>query len=161
MKRKIANYSLLILLHLLIPGNQTSAESPPAGFMERLQPTSLEYGFQMEDYWVWGMSVIQGEDGLYHGFASRWSKQTPFGPNWVTNSEVVHATAEKPEGPYTFQSVVLKQRGSEFFDGMMAHNPTIHKSGDTYLLFYTGSTYSFPFPTEAITRAQYVESRIN
>jgi hypothetical protein len=29
----------------------------------------------------------------------------------------------------------------------MTHNPTIHKAGDTYLLFYTGTTYRGEMPT--------------
>ena len=160
MKLETCLKALGVALILLTAVIHADAAAPENTFKQRLQPTSLDDGFEMEGYWVWGMSVIKGEDGLYHGFASRWSNETPFGPNWVTNSEVVHATAEKPEGPYTFQSVVLKRRGKEFFDGLMTHNPTIHKSGDTYLLFYTGSTYSFPFPREAINRKQYVESRI-
>jgi hypothetical protein len=28
-----------------------------------------------------------------------------------------------------------------YWDGQMTHNPTIHKSGDKYLLFYIGATY--------------------
>jgi hypothetical protein len=31
----------------------------------------------------------------------------------------------------------------------MSHNPTIQRSGDTYLLFYTGSTFRGPTPTPA------------
>lgn len=135
--------------------------SDPLQFKERLQPAPVGKGFEMEDYWVWGMSVIKGDDGLYHGYASRWSKDVPFGPNWVTNSEVVHATAENPEGPYTFQSVALERRGEAYFDGMMTHNPTIHKSGDIYLLFYTGTTYTFPFPEAGISRQQYIQARVN
>jgi hypothetical protein len=119
-------------------------------FYDRLQPAPSGSGFQMDGYWVWGMSVIRGDDGLYHGFASRWPRTVPFSPNWVTNSEIVHATAERPEGPYNFQSVVFERRGKAYWDGEMTHNPTIHKSGDTYLLFYIGTTYDFPFPDDTV-----------
>ena len=147
----------LLLLLLTLQSPRLFAER----FIDRMQPTSPDYVFQMEGYWVWGMSVIKGDDGLYHGFAARWSKKTPFGPNWVSNSEVVHATSKTPEGPYQFESVALERRDKSFFDGEMTHNPTIHKSGDTYLLFYTGTTYDFPFPEEGITRKMYVEARAN
>ncbi|MEG2500550.1 MAG: hypothetical protein RSA78_05740, partial [Oscillospiraceae bacterium] len=39
-------------------------------------------GFSMEGYWVWCGSVIKGEDGKYHMFASRWKKTLPFHPGW-------------------------------------------------------------------------------
>lgn len=96
----------------------------------------------MEDYWVWGASVVKGEeDGRYHMFASRWPKRYPFFNGYIFYSEVVRAVADTPEGPFEFQEVVLKTRGPEFWDGRVTHNPTIHKSGDTYLLFYIGTTY--------------------
>ena len=58
-------------------------------------------GFQMEGYWVWCPSVVKGDDGLYHLFASRWPKRLPFHPGWLVASEVVHATAKTAEGPYS------------------------------------------------------------
>ncbi len=55
--------------------------------------------------------------------------------------------AETPEGPYTFQEVVLGDRGAAFWDGRMTHNPVVVKRGDTYLLFYIGTTFDGPKPT--------------
>lgn len=101
----------------------------------------------MEGYWVWGGSPIRSEDGVYHLFASRWPKDLVFHPHWITNSEVVRATAPHPAGPYTFAEVVLPPRDKAAWDGRMTHNPTIHRYGDTYLLFYTGTTYTGPTPT--------------
>ncbi len=100
-----------------------------------------EGGFRMEGYWVWDGSVIKGDDGKYHMFASRWPKDITFHPGWMTNSEVVRAVADKPEGPYTFKEVVLPARGVEYWDGRATHNPSITKHGDTYLLYYMGSTH--------------------
>ncbi len=100
----------------------------------------------MKDWWIWCGSVIRGEDGLYHMFASRWPKALSFSPHWLTNSEVVRAVSERPEGPYEFAEVVLAARGPEWWDGRMTHNPTIHRCGDVYLLFYTGTTYDGPTP---------------
>jgi hypothetical protein len=68
-------------------------------------------------------------------------------PHWLTHSEVVRATSPTPEGPYTFREVVLPARGAQFWDGRMTHNPTIHRRGDTYMLYYTGTTYTGPTPT--------------
>ncbi|WP_372743976.1 glycoside hydrolase family protein [Lutibacter sp.] len=100
-------------------------------------------GLQMDDYWVWGSSVIKGEDGLYHMFASRWSKILPFHPGWMTSSEIVHATSKIPEGPYKYIDVVLGERGTQYWDGKSCHNPKIVRYKDTYILYYMGSTHPF------------------
>ncbi|ASZ15000.1 hypothetical protein CK934_18090 [Chitinophaga sp. MD30] len=99
----------------------------------------------MEGYWIWDPSVIKGEDGRYHMFASRWSKEVGFG-NWVTNSEIVRAVSDTPVGPYTFVETVLPARGGPYFDGRVTHNPRITKYGKQYLLYYMGTTYDFAIP---------------
>ena len=109
--------------------------------IDHILPAPVNGGFQMEDWWVWCGSVIQGEDGLYHMFAARWPKELPFFTGYVLASEVVRAVSDTPEGYYRFEEVVLSDRGDGFWDGRMTHNPTIRKVGDTYLLFYIGSTY--------------------
>ena len=114
-------------------------------FIDRLLPAPFNGGFRDDNYWIWGSSVIRGEDGRYHMFASRWSKDVGFG-NWVSNSEVVRAVSGTPAGPYTFEEVVLPSRGPEFFDGMCTHNPRIVRYRDKFLLYYFGTTYDFPMP---------------
>jgi hypothetical protein len=111
-------------------------------FASRLSNAPVNGGYREPDYWIWCGSVIRGEDGMFHMFASRWSKSVPFSPNWVTHSQVVRAVSPSPEGPYTYVEDVLPPRGSQYWDGMMTHNPTIHRHGDTYLLYYTGTTYA-------------------
>ncbi len=106
----------------------------------RLLPVPRDGGFRMEGYWCWDPTVIHGADGKYHLFASRWPKSVSFHPGWMTDSEVVHAVADHPAGPYTFKSVVLPRRGAEYWDGLSTFNPTIRKCGDSYLLFYVGTT---------------------
>ncbi len=109
----------------------------------RIQPAPVGGGLTMKDYWVWGSSVIKGEDGLYHMYASRWPKKLLFHPGWMTNSEIIHAVSSSPEGPYEFRDVAIGARGAEYWDGRMAHNPRILKYKDTYVLFYIGSTHPF------------------
>lgn len=87
-----------------------------------------------------------GEDGRYHMFASRWPKTYPFHPGWGVASEVVRAVADRPDVPYAFAEVVLPARGAEYWDGRSTHNPVIGKCGDTYVLFYMGTTFPFPDP---------------
>ena len=119
----------------------------------------------MEGYWVWCGSVIRGDDGRYYMFASRWPKGISFNPHWLTNSEVVRASSDTPEGPYAFEEIVLPVRGERYWDGRMTHNPTIHKSGGTYLLYYTGTTYTGHTPTPEnpcpIDGAMRMEARAN
>ncbi len=112
------------------------------GFAERILPAPVDGGFRMEGYWVWCGSVVRGGDGLYHMFASRWSKDLPMFTGYILGSEVVRAVSKSPTGPYHFQERVLPCGPSGAWDGRMAHNPSIHRFGDTYLLFYIGSTYT-------------------
>lgn len=116
-------------------------------FIDRILDAPRDGGFRMDGYWVWCGSVIQGPEGQYHMYAARWPKEYPFFDGYKVYSEIVRATSDTPEGPYAFQEVVLPARGSAFWDGQMTHNPTIHRYGDTYLLFYIGATYTEPGPT--------------
>ena len=98
-------------------------------------------GFKMEDYWIWGGSMIKA-DSTYHLFASRWIKDGAFPEGYRQNSEIVRATSDTPSGPFKFEEVVIGERDSLFWDSNMAHNPTIHKIGEEYVLFYIGSDFS-------------------
>lgn len=110
---------------------------------ERMLPAPMDGGFRMEGYWVWCGSVVKGEDGRYHMFASRWPKKYPMHPGWLLASEVVRAVSDVPEGPYRFEEVVLPARGAQYWDGRMTHNPSVMKVGDYYVLYYIGSTHPF------------------
>lgn len=135
-----------------------------AAFIDRIQAAPLQGGFRMDDHWVWCGSVIKGPDGLYHMFASIWSKDIPFAPNWVTSSRIVRATSTTPEGPYHYVEDVLAPREPEAWDGKMTHNPTIHEHEGTYLLFYTGSTYQADMPNKEhpnVSEELYKEARQN
>lgn len=135
---------LIPILVFLFIGNITLAQT----FRERILPTEEKFGFHQEDYWTWCGSVIKGEDNKYHMFASRWPKKLSFEIYWLTNSEIVHAVSDKPEGPFQFSDVVLAPRGEQYWDGKMTHNPAIRKIGKTYLLYYTGTTYKGDMPDE-------------
>lgn len=117
-------------------------------FRERLCPAVKDGGFAMDGYWIWCGSVVKGDDGRYHMYASRWERGLSFSPHWVTNSQVVHAVSDIPKGPYVFADVALPARGDGFWDGRMTHNPTVHRHPDgRYILYYTGTTYAAPMPT--------------
>jgi hypothetical protein len=79
--------------------------------------------------------------------------------SWETKSVVVHATATMVQGPYQIQEVVLRPRkagdasagdaligdasadsgaSAPLWDSLDCHNPTVHKIGDEYVIFYIG-----------------------
>jgi len=101
----------------------------------------------MEGYWVWGGSLIK-VNSTYHLFASRWPKGEEFPKDYRQDSEIVRATSKTILGPYEFQEVVIGERDSSYWDSNMAHNPTIHKIGDTYVLFYIGSDFTTLHPNK-------------
>lgn len=146
-RRKFLRLSVQTGLGITILSGLPSCRNQPpqTPFVDRILPAPLNGGFQDPDFWIWGASVIKGEDGNYHMFASRWSREVGFA-NWVTNSEVVRAVSATAVGPYEFQEVVLPIRGKSFFDGMCTHNPRIIKYKNKYLLYYFGTTYDFPLP---------------
>ncbi len=118
--------------------------SPPAAlpadtdFAAAIQPAPMQSRFVDPGYFTWGASLAQGDDGRYHLFYSRWPLK--YGHNaWVSHSEIAHATADEPGGPYAFSDVALPARGEEFWDGSCTHNPHIHRIGGKYYLYYMGN----------------------
>ncbi len=109
-------------------------------FSHGLYPAVVGSGFKMDGYYVWCGSAIKGEDGRYYLFASRWKKETTFPEGYMTNSEIVLASSDSLDKPFEFEKVIFSKRDEEkYWDGGMAHNPQILKSGDEYLLFYIGT----------------------
>ena len=80
---------------------------------------------------------------------------TAFPEGYQQNSEIVRASSKNPLGPFKFEEVVIGERDSSFWDSNMAHNPTIHKIGDEYVLFYIGSdftTYATTYNHQSLVR---------
>ena len=147
--------SILLISSTTLQTLATNTNIPPINiFKDHLAPAPVAGAFRMKDYIIWGGSVIKADDGRYYMFASRWPKKLGM-KNWVTNSEIVLASADRPEGPYSFEKVILPPRGPQFWDGMTTHNPTIHRYKGKYILFYIGMTYPFKRPTQTITDKQY------
>ena len=81
----------------------------------RILPAPVGGGYSDPDYWIWCGSVVQGEDGAYHMFASRWPKISALVQTGCLTAKSSGLPAKNPEGPYTFQEVVLGRRGRTFF----------------------------------------------
>jgi hypothetical protein len=112
----------------------------------KLLPSPIYGGFKQEGYFVWCGSVVKGEDGRYHMFASRWPESLGFRAQWLFNSQIVRASSSTPEGPYRFEEVVLPRRDRRYFDAMSQHNPQIKYWNGKYYLYYMGTTYGGPIP---------------
>lgn len=99
---------------------------------------------QLDGWFVWGSSPIDGPDGNVHLFTSRWPEKTGH-RGWSTHSEIIHSVGETAEGPFEVADVALQGRGGSAWDAAMVHNPTIHRFDGRYYLFHIGNRDGRPF----------------
>lgn len=104
-----------------------------------LSPLPPSTKFVDERYYIWGASMVRDEAGLCHMLYARWPRHLTHAA-WVTHSEVAHAVADHPLGPYRHVDVALPARGQSWWDGMCTHNPTVHCFAGKYYLYYMGNT---------------------
>lgn len=113
------------------------SEKDISDFVKRLKP--LDRILELDGYYVWGCSPIIAPDGRCHVFFSRWDSSKGMG-GWINSSEIAHAIADNPAGPYHSIKTILAPRGEGFFDGTTCHNPHIQFVDGTYCLFYIGNS---------------------
>ena len=87
-------------------------------------------------YTVWGTSPIFDADEKVHLFVARWPAELKVDPGWRSHSEIAHYVGESPEGPFIFSDVAVTGSGKDTWDKFGAHNPAVHKVGDTYVILY-------------------------
>ena len=107
-------------------------------FMKRIVPPAKNQVLLQDGYIFWCGSVVGDGEGKYHMFTSRWEQK--HGMNgWLLFSKIVRCISDKPEGPFKIEEELtsLKQGWS----AKMTHNPTVHKFGNKYYLYYIGTTY--------------------
>ncbi len=128
------------LFIMILIGSSLHAQpaKSPLVFKDRLQRISEENIFKTQGYFNWCSSVIKGDDDKYHLFYSRWPKKYTF-LSWLTHSEVAHAVADNPQGPWEYKETVLQSRGKGHWDAITVHNPKIKKFGDKYYLYYVST----------------------
>jgi hypothetical protein len=117
-----------------IAGRDGPGLDPQAMLRAVPRTAKLEFG----GWYVWGGSMVRTGDGTCHLLFSRWPRRLGHRA-WVTHSEVAHATADSPLGPYAFQGTALKGSGGEGWDAHMIHNPTVLQVGHRFYLYYTGN----------------------
>ena len=136
------NFIVALILGSIVLSSANAQQLDPKNpaneseFCRRLEPVGRI--LEEDGYFIWCCSPIYGPDGRVHVFYSRWPVKLGFDA-WLTGCEVAHAVADKPEGPYVMTGVVMKGRGPGFWDGGTIHNPTVHKVGKQYAMFYLGT----------------------
>ena len=110
---------------------------------ERILPADPENFFKTEGYFNWCGSVVKGEDGKYHLFYSRWPEASKFS-GWLLFSEVAHAVADSPAGPWEYRETVLEGSGPGHWDAITAHNPKIKHFEGKYYLYYASTHLNPP-----------------
>ena len=132
----------MLLLNCFIAAT-TYADSPALpqdpDLASMIQPVPTTAMFKEPGYDVWCGTMVRGDDQKYHLFYSRWPRNLTH-KAWVTHSEVAHAIADHPLGPYTPVGGILPARGREFWDGLCTHNPAVIRAGGKYYLYYMGTT---------------------
>lgn len=115
-----------------------SAKSQELNLSEWIGRVDESSKFRLDSFMVWCGSMVKGNDNKYYLFYSRWPRSLGH-QAWATHSEVAVAVADQPTGPYTHVKVVLPSREKKFWDADVTHNPTVHKFGNTYYLYYMGN----------------------
>ncbi|MDD3154270.1 MAG: glycoside hydrolase family protein [Victivallaceae bacterium] len=105
-------------------------------------------GLREDGSWVWCGSVAPGKDG-WHMYASRWSKKYPMFDGYILTSEIVHAYSKTPDGAYRIMEKVFPTTPLR-----MAHNPTILKYKQHWLLYFIATTYEGEATPENFTKQQ-------
>jgi len=98
-------------------------------------------------YRIWGLSVVRWTDGKYHAYYARWPQDTEH-RGWMTDCEIAHAVADRPEGPFKTTGVVLTSRNPTGWDVVNAHNPYAVVANGKIHLYYIANNLRGKYPTE-------------
>lgn len=151
MKKQIVIFKTIVFILISTLTNYAFGQQNE-GFSDSTFADNWEYvGIAVEEpgYTIWGSSPIIDDDGKVHLFVARWPGNT-VEPGWRTHSEIAHYIGNSPEGPFVFSEVAVKgdiEKEEEIaynkpIDKVKSskvyapHNPTIHKVGDMFALFY-------------------------
>ncbi|MDD4869438.1 MAG: glycoside hydrolase family protein [Kiritimatiellae bacterium] len=133
----------ILLVFVLLTGVVKAADGEAVGddldIGTMIQPVPVKAKFCDPEYDIWCGSMVRSDDGKCHLYYSRWPRKLGH-QAWVTHSEVAHAVADNPFGPYKHVDVALPARGKDFWDGLCTHNPTVIKANGKYCIYYMGNT---------------------
>lgn len=117
-----------------------SSSAPGDLDFSRLIPTTIPKSaiFRQPGWCLWDPSVVDGGDGKFYLFYSRWPTKLGFDA-WCTHAEIAFAVATSAAGPYAFQGVALPSRGADFWDGHSVFNTDVVRINNKFYLYYTGN----------------------
>jgi hypothetical protein len=121
---------------------------PTCAELSLLPAQSKGNGLHNHSMNTWGGSIIPAvaanatsttTDHVTHHMFASWFENSTLA-NWETRSVVVHAVSTTgAQGPYRPTDVVLAPRHDPaLWDALDCHNPTVHRIGDEYVIFYIG-----------------------
>lgn len=99
-----------------------------------------------ENRFIWGGSVLKGDDGKYHMVYNTWEAGDSipaFTDSWVLHSKLAYAVSDFPNKNFKFKKIILHGRlfegDSSAWDAQMVTNPHLKKFNGKYYLYYVGS----------------------
>jgi hypothetical protein len=100
---------------------------------DNVKPRDVTNGIETPEWSYWCGYPVTGDDGRYHLYTARWPEDEPRGHFGYFDSEIVHAIAEDPVGPYHYEDTVGP-----------GHNPELYRTvRGEYILYSThGRFYS-------------------
>lgn len=125
---------VFILISLVGSAQQNTDDLNLSAMIEPADPALFH---QDPVYYNWCNSILKDKKGTYHLFYSRWPKSIGFF-SWLTHSEIAHATASKPGGPYSEGKTVLTSRPGKW-DGITVHNVKVESFDNKYYMYYTST----------------------
>ena len=103
-----------------------------SSFCESLEPV---HRILEDPGWTnWDMAPIYDESGNVHLFVGRW----PRDGDWLVNAQIVHAVADKAEGPFVVLDTVFQN------DTITYYNPQINLVDGLYVMVYAYKERSLP-----------------
>lgn len=136
---------------------QGQPENEPLDLAAMVQPVPRRAQFIDPDWYNWGGSMTRTADGVCHLLYARWPRELGHF-SWLSHSEIAHATADDPLGPYSFASVALPGRQGTNWVTSTAHNPTVLHTGGKYYLYFSSAAVTGEIPeTGPTNKAPYWE----
>ena len=92
-------------------------------FSKKLLPTSKEYIFEEDGYFVWCGTMFKHHDSYYMVY-SRWKQDLGF-LAWATDSQLCLAKADSLHGKFKHVKVLFHYTDPKTNEKICMHNPTV------------------------------------
>lgn len=117
-------------MDLFLPMPDLGGVSAAAWGAANVIPRDTNNGIEAPNWSYWGGNTLLGKDGKYHLFVCRWPESSQKGHMAYHDSQVVHALADTPYGPFK----VLEEIGH-------GHNPTCYETQSGQYILYVIDKY--------------------